>query len=67
MITNKDLVELTASMIINDVEFGETLEDRPTARELGLALVKANARCLRLVKKPTSEEVAKALIEKLKL
>jgi hypothetical protein len=69
MIRNKDLVELTASMIINDVEFGTTVGDRPTAQELGLALVKANAQGLRLIKggKRTvkSELVAAKLLNQL--
>lgn len=66
---NKDLVELTASMILNDIEFGATTIDRPTAQELGQALVKANAMGLRVIKGgkriASSEVIAAKMLNKL--
>lgn len=47
---NKKVIALTADMIINDQEFGETLDTRPSARELGKALVRANKLGLRVIR-----------------
>lgn len=47
---NKKVIALTADMIINDQEFGETLATRPSAKELGEALVRANKLGLRVIR-----------------
>lgn len=66
-----NLIELTAQQIINEQEFGRTELDRPSASELGLALVKANKLGLRLIKGGNrcakSEDIAKVLVNKLGL
>ena len=44
------MIDLTTEMIIKGDPFGEDISTRPTSKELGQALVKANKYGLRLVK-----------------
>jgi len=68
---SKEIVELTAEMILNEQEFGAPMCTRPTAKELGQALLKANKLGLRVIKGgasgPNSTQLAKVLVNKLGL